>query len=92
MKPGRPRKAQTPKWIAKAQKILKTKEQRGSGYGRFALLTKCRLPTFSLHISRKAAEEAKRLVDSTGCGGKCPIGDRASNHCVVDLALFEKQE
>jgi len=68
MKQGRPRKAQAPKWIVKAQKVLKTKEQRGSEYGRFALLTKCRLPVFSLYVSREEAEDAKRLVDSRGCG------------------------
>lgn len=80
------RKVRTRKWVAKAEQVFKTKEHLGVGYGRWAVYTECRVPTFSLHASREAAEAAKRTVDDYGCGGQCPLGSRTWNHRVVDLA------
>lgn len=81
-----------PDWVEKAHTEFKTYYRFGDGYGKFALFTACRVPAFSLHASRDAAEEAKRMVDTSGCGGKCPVATRASKHRIVELAPSEKQK
>jgi len=42
-----------------------------SGEGAFALVARCGVITVSLWPTLAAAEESKRLIDATACGGRC---------------------
>jgi hypothetical protein len=42
-----------------------------AGNGPWASLAYCRVLTIELHSTRERAEQAKRMIDSTGCGGGC---------------------
>ena len=38
----------------------------------YAVMASCRALTVSLHHQPGSAEQAKRLIDDSGCGGACP--------------------
>ena len=54
------------------------------GEGPFALLAWCRDLTVTLHWDYDGAVEAKRLIDSDACGGRC-----TNRHEIVKLAPAE---
>jgi hypothetical protein len=51
------------------------------GSGRFASVAYCKVTTVILYPTREAAEEAKAIIDATGCSGSCH-----GAHEVIDLA------
>lgn len=53
-----------------------------SGEGPFVTLAYCRGLTVELHPTLEAAEEAKAIIDSSGCGGACQ-----RRHRIVKLEL-----
>jgi hypothetical protein len=42
-----------------------------AGEGPWATLAHCKALTIQLHRTRERAEEAKRIIDSSACGGGC---------------------
>lgn len=46
------------------------------GTGPYATAARCRVLTVQLHPTLEAAQAAKRVIDSSGCGGKCPCTGR----------------
>jgi hypothetical protein len=51
------------------------------GNGRWASVSDCRpAVTVELHPTRESAEQAKRIIDTTACGGRC-----SRQHLIVDL-------
>ena len=50
------------------------------GNGRYALVAFCRHATVSLHETEESAQEQKKIIDETGCGGFC-----VNAHKVIDF-------
>jgi len=67
-------------WKNKAKRLFGNRTIHLQGEGRFALVTPCRTPAFSLWPTRAEAERAKNSVRS--CGGDC---QGVSFHYIADL-------
>lgn len=52
-----------------------------TGEGRFALLARCHVLTVTLWETPEEAEERKRFIDRTACGGRCH-----RDHKIIELA------
>lgn len=52
------------------------------GEGPFASVAYCRVTTVELFADEDRAAAAKRMIDSTGCGGMC-----SKRHEIIELAL-----
>ena len=48
-----------------------TRAEWVAGEGEYATLARCRVLTAELHTTLEKAQAAMRLIDSTGCGGRC---------------------
>ena len=55
-----------------------------TGAGPYATLARCRVLTVQLHPTLAEAEAAKRVIDRSGCGGRCPC--TGAGHEIVRLA------
>lgn len=56
-----------------------------SGHGPYATLARCRALTVQLHSTITDALQAKRVMDASGCGGRCPC--TGSGHDLVQLTI-----
>lgn len=70
-------------WRAKAVRLWPRAEWI-CGRGPYALLAHCSVLTVTLHQTMDSALNAKRTIDSTGCGHACPLGGRG--HQILNLA------
>ena len=70
------------KWMIKAQRLLGNKALHRQGNGRFAVVTLCDFPTFTLWPTKAQAERDWNHVEScgAGCRGK-------ESHFVRDLEV-----
>lgn len=57
--------------LRKVRTCLGVKQQLGASKGRYALISMCRTPVFSLHQSLDEAMAEKETIDDLGCGGRC---------------------
>jgi hypothetical protein len=69
-------------WRAEAQKRWGKEAESIHGDGQFALLAWCRVLTVTLWQTREEAEEQKKFIDRTGCGGFC-----SGDHEIIDLNI-----
>lgn len=61
-----------------------------TGNGPYATVARCRVLTVQLHPTQEAAEAAKRVIDSSGCGGACPCN--GNGHDLVRLVAPDEAE
>ncbi len=67
-------------WRKEARKRWGKQAEWITGEGQFALLAWCRVLTVTLWKTRDEAEEQKKFIDETGCGGLC-----TRKHEIIDL-------
>ena len=72
----------TENWRAKAEQIWGERAVWISGDGQFALVAPCGTLSVSLSSTREEAEDSKRSIDESGCGGQC----HRSGHQIFDLS------
>ncbi|GAI92523.1 unnamed protein product [marine sediment metagenome] len=72
----------TKSWRMEAKRRWGKKAAWIHGDGQFALLAWCRVLTVTLYTTRTEAEEQKKEIDRTACGGLC-TGD----HEIIDLSI-----